>query len=61
VGQPGRVLHRAAPYDPASRREMLRTTVLGDEDPITHREGIHMVKALLLVESKPAAPVAIPS
>ncbi|MDP7737377.1 TauD/TfdA dioxygenase family protein [Mycobacterium paragordonae] len=25
------VLHRAAPYDPASRREMLRTTVLGDE------------------------------
>lgn len=25
------VLHRAAPYDPASPREMLRTTVLGDE------------------------------
>jgi len=25
------VLHRAAPYDPGSRREMLRTTVLGDE------------------------------
>jgi len=25
------VLHRAAPYDPTSRREMLRTTVLGDE------------------------------
>jgi alpha-ketoglutarate-dependent taurine dioxygenase len=25
------VLHRAAPYEPASRREMLRTTVLGDE------------------------------
>jgi alpha-ketoglutarate-dependent taurine dioxygenase len=25
------VLHRAAPYDPDSRREMLRTTVLGDE------------------------------
>jgi alpha-ketoglutarate-dependent taurine dioxygenase len=25
------VLHRAAPYDPASAREMLRTTVLGDE------------------------------
>jgi alpha-ketoglutarate-dependent taurine dioxygenase len=25
------VLHRAAPYDPSSRREMLRTTVLGDE------------------------------
>lgn len=25
------VLHRAAPYDPASQREMLRTTVLGDE------------------------------
>ncbi|OBK17508.1 TauD/TfdA dioxygenase family protein [Mycobacterium asiaticum] len=25
------VLHRAAPYDPNSRREMLRTTVLGDE------------------------------
>jgi alpha-ketoglutarate-dependent sulfate ester dioxygenase len=25
------VLHRAAPYDPESRREMLRTTVLGDE------------------------------
>lgn len=25
------VLHRAAPYDPASEREMLRTTVLGDE------------------------------
>lgn len=28
------VLHRAAPYDPNSPREMLRTTVLGDE-PIT--------------------------
>lgn len=25
------VLHRAAPYDPGSDREMLRTTVLGDE------------------------------
>jgi alpha-ketoglutarate-dependent taurine dioxygenase len=25
------VLHRAAPYDPSSAREMLRTTVLGDE------------------------------
>lgn len=25
------VLHRAAPYDPTSKREMLRTTVLGDE------------------------------
>jgi alpha-ketoglutarate-dependent sulfate ester dioxygenase len=25
------VLHRAAPYDPSSTREMLRTTVLGDE------------------------------
>jgi alpha-ketoglutarate-dependent sulfate ester dioxygenase len=25
------VLHRAAPYDPNSPREMLRTTVLGDE------------------------------
>jgi alpha-ketoglutarate-dependent taurine dioxygenase len=25
------VLHRATPYDPASPREMLRTTVLGDE------------------------------
>jgi alpha-ketoglutarate-dependent taurine dioxygenase len=25
------VLHRAVPYDPASPREMLRTTVLGDE------------------------------
>jgi alpha-ketoglutarate-dependent taurine dioxygenase len=25
------VLHRAIPYDPASDREMLRTTVLGDE------------------------------
>jgi alpha-ketoglutarate-dependent taurine dioxygenase len=25
------VLHRAAPYDPASGREMLRTTILGDE------------------------------
>jgi alpha-ketoglutarate-dependent sulfate ester dioxygenase len=25
------VLHRAAPYDPRSEREMLRTTVLGDE------------------------------
>jgi alpha-ketoglutarate-dependent taurine dioxygenase len=25
------VLHRAAAYDPSSRREMLRTTVLGDE------------------------------
>jgi alpha-ketoglutarate-dependent taurine dioxygenase len=25
------VLHRAEPYDPASRREMLRTTLLGDE------------------------------
>jgi alpha-ketoglutarate-dependent taurine dioxygenase len=25
------VLHRAAPYDPNSQREMLRTTVLGDE------------------------------
>jgi len=25
------VLHRAAPYDPNSAREMLRTTVLGDE------------------------------
>ena len=25
------VLHRAAPYDPSSPREMLRTTVLGDE------------------------------
>jgi alpha-ketoglutarate-dependent sulfate ester dioxygenase len=25
------VLHRAAPYDPDSHREMLRTTVLGDE------------------------------
>lgn len=25
------VLHRAAPYDPDSSREMLRTTVLGDE------------------------------
>ncbi|MEU5880512.1 TauD/TfdA family dioxygenase [Spirillospora sp. NPDC047279] len=25
------VIHRAAPYDPASPREMLRTTVLGDE------------------------------
>jgi alpha-ketoglutarate-dependent taurine dioxygenase len=25
------VLHRAAPYDPRSPREMLRTTVLGDE------------------------------
>lgn len=25
------VLHRAAPYDPASPREMLRTTVFGDE------------------------------
>ena len=26
-----RVLHRAAPYDPDSQREMLRATVLGDE------------------------------
>ncbi|MGA8331401.1 MAG: TauD/TfdA family dioxygenase, partial [Mycobacterium sp.] len=25
------VLHRAARYDPSSAREMLRTTVLGDE------------------------------
>ena len=25
------VLHRATPYDPGSAREMLRTTVLGDE------------------------------
>jgi len=25
------VLHRAAPYDPASPRDMLRTTLLGDE------------------------------
>jgi alpha-ketoglutarate-dependent sulfate ester dioxygenase len=25
------VLHRATPYDASSRREMLRTTVLGDE------------------------------
>ena len=25
------VLHRAAPYDPSSPREMLRTTILGDE------------------------------
>jgi alpha-ketoglutarate-dependent taurine dioxygenase len=25
------VLHRAAPYDPESPREMLRTTVRGDE------------------------------
>ena len=25
------VLHRAAPYDPNSAREMLRSTVLGDE------------------------------
>jgi alpha-ketoglutarate-dependent taurine dioxygenase len=25
------VLHRAAPYDPDSPREMLRTTVLGSE------------------------------
>jgi alpha-ketoglutarate-dependent taurine dioxygenase len=25
------VLHRASPYDPDSPREMLRTTVLGDE------------------------------
>ena len=25
------VIHRATPYDPASAREMLRTTVLGDE------------------------------
>jgi alpha-ketoglutarate-dependent taurine dioxygenase len=25
------VLHRAEPYDPTSRREMLRTTLLGDE------------------------------
>jgi alpha-ketoglutarate-dependent taurine dioxygenase len=25
------VLHRAAPYDSDSQREMLRTTVLGDE------------------------------
>jgi Taurine catabolism dioxygenase TauD, TfdA family len=25
------VVHRAAPYDPDSVREMLRTTVLGDE------------------------------
>jgi len=25
------VLHRATPYDPNSAREMLRTTVLGDE------------------------------
>ncbi|GFG51219.1 taurine catabolism dioxygenase TauD [Mycolicibacterium agri] len=25
------VLHRAAPYDPSSARELLRTTVLGDE------------------------------
>jgi alpha-ketoglutarate-dependent taurine dioxygenase len=25
------VLHRAAPYDPTSGREMLRTTILGDE------------------------------
>jgi len=25
------VLHRATPYDPSSRREMLRTTALGDE------------------------------
>ena len=25
------VLHRAAPYDPDAPREMLRTTVLGDE------------------------------
>jgi alpha-ketoglutarate-dependent sulfate ester dioxygenase len=25
------VLHRAAPYDPSSGREMLRTTILGDE------------------------------
>jgi alpha-ketoglutarate-dependent taurine dioxygenase len=25
------VIHRAAPYDPSSPREMLRTTVLGDE------------------------------
>jgi alpha-ketoglutarate-dependent taurine dioxygenase len=27
----GGVLHRAEPYDPASGREMLRTTILGDE------------------------------
>lgn len=25
------VIHRAAPYEPDSEREMLRTTVLGDE------------------------------
>jgi alpha-ketoglutarate-dependent taurine dioxygenase len=25
------VLHRATPYEPSSPREMLRTTVLGDE------------------------------
>lgn len=25
------VLHRAMPYEPGSAREMLRTTVLGDE------------------------------
>jgi alpha-ketoglutarate-dependent taurine dioxygenase len=25
------VLHRAEPYDPESGREMLRTTILGDE------------------------------
>jgi Taurine catabolism dioxygenase TauD, TfdA family len=48
------VLHRAARYDPHSQREMLRTTVLGDE-PIQQKEEA-MAKTLLLVESRPASP-----
>ena len=36
----GGVLHRAAPYDPDSPREMLRTTVLGRRaDPVTGCDG----------------------
>ena len=37
------VLHRAAPYDPSSAREMLRTTVLGGQ--ILKDWGLHLVDA----------------
>ena len=44
------VLHRATPYDANSSREMLRTTVLGDE-PIPVKASSEMVESLLFVES----------
>ena len=40
------MLHRAAPYDPDSPREMLRTTVLGDE-PIQYGRALSGAQPLV--------------